>query len=183
MATEWVAGVPWFERALRAAEYRGPDVVQAVTDIARDYRDGRGSFTVTPEVDQITGTTRDRIVRVTRGGFAAVIGEPARIVIGFGIVAPTETSPRPVVGTKAQPRAVGRKTQFRGPRDRDELFAWLTDAGYRIEIADRRHYAVFAPDGARISTVSKTASDHRSLANVTSELRRVTGLPLRKEAR
>lgn len=169
MATVWHHGVPWLDRAYDAASRRG--LAPAVAEAALALREDRSCTTVP------AGPGRVR-VRVPGGETAAIVGEPGHVVLGFTVEGPIEASSRPDVGLKPAKRARGRGPVLRGPRDVTELVAWLAEAGYTVEAG--RHQAVLDPAGRRVATLATSASDHRSLANVVSDIRRVTGLPLRK---
>lgn len=67
---------------------------------------------------------------------------------------------------------------MRGPRDRKELFAWLEKEGYTMEVTNASHVAIFNPQGRKIYTTSTTPRTSR-IGNMTSDLRRITGLTLR----
>ena len=43
---------------------------------------------------------------------------------------------------------------------------------WRVELRDSGHYAFYAPDGVGLVFMPSTPSDHRSIKNARSELRR-----------
>jgi hypothetical protein len=67
----------------------------------------------------------------------------------------------------------------RGPSTFQELTQWLVDAGYSI-VPGGKHQIIMAPDGHRAFVLSRTPSDYRSLRNTVSDIRRATGLSLRR---
>jgi hypothetical protein len=175
MATEWYMGVPWYDRVMVRARELG--VIGSVARIARSYREGTGSFTSVPD-------NRRNAMRVIDGRISVLLSEPAHVIVGFLIEKEVEKpSRRPDVGTKPQPRAPGRKAVVRGPRDHDELVAWLAEDGYTVKLARGKggHYGVFDPEGHRVGTLGATNSDHRSFINEVTDIRRATGLSLRRK--
>lgn len=176
MSTVWVRGVPWYSKALDAATRRG--VADAVTDAALAHLTGRGSVAVYPD------ETGDGRVRVQQGEVAAVIGRYG-VVIGFTARSDASEAvrpdPRPARAYKA-PSGSGK--HLHGPATWAELHQWLEEEGYTISKMASGHAAVFDPsdDNRRIGTIASTASDHRTLPNTVSDLRRA-GARLRKESK
>lgn len=74
-----------------------------------------------------------------------------------------------------------RKRRLRGPRGRKELFSWLEDEGYTMEQTPASHVAIMSPEGKRIYTTALTPRTDR-VDRMASDLRRITGLVLRKSA-
>lgn len=174
---EWTHGVPWYNKALRAAEHRG--IVAEVSEVARVYREQSGGFAAGPEIDPYTHQPYPNRTRVTIGQFSAVIAEPEGIILGYG-VATAEDAVREVVRvprTRATYKTGSRRR--RGPKDVAELTAWLKVEGYTVAPLDGGHQGVFR-EGNLVYTMPTTASDHRSFANTVSGIRRTTGLELRK---
>lgn len=181
MSTVWSHGVPWYDKALAAAERRGPEFVAEIASVANDYRRNLGSFAVGPEVDARTGVTYDNRVRVTARGHSAVIAQPDGVILGFGLPTSVDrAASRLAASARSVGRAKGRKAHRRGPRDFAELYAWLRP-DYRVEPRSGGHDAlVRVSDGTAVYTMPSTASDHRSFANCLSDIRKVTGLELRR---
>lgn len=181
MSTVWHHGTPWYSKAFAAAERRGPEFVEMVEIVADAYRRNVGSFAVGPEIDPKTGVVYDNRVRVTAYGHSAVISQPDGVVIGFGV--PTEADKalsRAAAAGRTRGRGKARKAARRGPKDWAELVAWLKSDGYTTSVTDGGHTAVSDPSGQRVYVMPSTASDHRSLANCLADLRRLTGLELRR---
>lgn len=52
-----------------------------------------------------------------------------------------------------------------------DLVKALRAQGFEVEVTKKNHYLV-RKDGRRVATIAGTASDHRSMKNVRSHLRR-----------
>lgn len=52
------------------------------------------------------------------------------------------------------------------------LLELAAEQGFTVERTSKGHITFRDPDGRRVATASKTASDHRSLKNTTAHLRR-----------
>jgi hypothetical protein len=181
VSTVWHHGVPWYSKAFAAAERRGPEFVEAIETVAESYRHDAGSFAVGPEIDARTGVAYENRVRVTANGHSAVISQPDGVVIGFGVPTPEDRArSRQAAAGRIIGRGKGRKATRRGPKDFDELVAWLKSDGYATSITDGGHTAVNNAEGQRVYVMPTTASDHRSLANCVADIRRLTGLELRR---
>ena len=179
MATIWTHGVPWYDKALEAANHRG--IAAEVSEVARAYRDDSGSVSAYPD---ISGDDR---VRVQRGEVAAVLGRFG-VVIGFASRSSAADAEKPVVPVRTRYKAPsGSGTHLRGPSTWDELKEWLREENYTLELAGSGHIGVYRElgDGGRlerIGTIASTASDHRTLANTVSDLR-TAGATLRRASR
>lgn len=95
-----------------------------------------------------------------------------------------ERTADPAVGTWQRFRGTvavteKKKRPTRGPKDYDELFAWLQEAGYTIALGGATHWKITDPQGRQVGTAGLTPSDSRSLGNLVSALRKNTGLALR----
>lgn len=164
MPTVWHAGAPWYDGALAAARRQG--VLDEVSAIVADHRSGASVVTYPDPAGN------DRI-RVQRGELAAVVSDLG-VVLGFvtrstGAEAPTPARPSP---RRTKGRSSTGKIHTRGPRTYDELKEWLVEDGFTLEQTGKGHIAVVRSDGWRIKVIPSTASDHRSLANDVSDLRR-----------
>lgn len=181
-ATVWHRGVPWYDRALESAERRNPWLADDVSVLAYNYRAGTGSFTQTDELDRATGQPIPGRVRVSAHGVSAIISEPGAVVIGF--VDATEAQTRPMEAPRAasRPRRAYKpgKARRRGPKDVPELLAWLRADGYTEgPTAGSGHRTILRGEQV-VYTLPSTASDNRSFANCVADLRRLTGLELRR---
>ena len=180
MATEWYMGAPWYDKALEAAKRKG--LIGTIARIARLYRDSD------PTLAYVAMPAYNGAIRVQVGEHGVILSQPDHVIIGFSVDAPHVDAPTtgrrgPSKSTKSARTTKARKATVRGPRDRAELRAWLEEAGYTLELSQGGHYALLDPRGRRVVTLTATASDHRTHRNEVAELRRVTGLPLRKESR
>jgi predicted RNA binding protein YcfA (HicA-like mRNA interferase family) len=68
------------------------------------------------------------------------------------------------------------------PTSWEELITMLRADGFEVEQGGK-HLAVSNSNGDRLVTLPVTASDHRSLLNALSQLRRTLGVPLRRNTR
>lgn len=178
MSTVFHRGVPWLDRALDAALTRG--IADEVTALADDYREGSGGFTA---VESPASSGR---VRASRDGISAILN-PYGVVIGFVDRFPeahTPSRPSPTGKTARGASSPTRKAKkaTRGPRSYAELVEWLREEGYDVRTTGSGHLGVFTAGGGRVGTIASTASDHRSLTNDISDMRRV-GAKLRKDHR
>lgn len=57
-------------------------------------------------------------------------------------------------------------------KDLKKMLAEAERQGWRVKRTKRGHYMLFAPDGVGKVTFSGTASDHRSLDNALSQMRK-----------
>lgn len=57
-------------------------------------------------------------------------------------------------------------------KDAKQLVRRLRRAGLLVELTGNLHYVVWDERGSRLTTFPSTPSDHRSLRNARSELRR-----------
>lgn len=171
MATIWIKGVPWFDKAYESALRRG--LAERVTAIAWDYREKKAGL-IYPDP---AGYQR---VRVQQGDVAAVL-TPEGVVIGF-VSRLTAQDAEPRVTTR--PGQGQRKTSggsgTTNPTSLDELDVMLRPT-YRLVRQMSGHYGVVRQSDKQVlTTISATPSDHRSFLNELSRLRRLTGLPLRR---
>ena len=157
--------MPWESKVLRSADYLG--VTDRVNEIARDYRDG-------VRVLRYPDPYGSESVRVERGSLGTILS-PEGVVLGF------TTNPAELRATQhraASPRKRKRGGK-RGPQTPDELREWLVEGGCEVTLGGTGHYQV-RRDGQLLGTYANTASDRRSLANAAGNLRKTTGLRLRK---
>lgn len=172
----WDHGVAWIDKAYTAAAYRG--IVAQVTAIAIDYARGKGNYAVHHD------PSGDGRIQVTRDGIGAVLGA-GNVVIGYSVVKAVDqeaddASRRANLKPIAQRRASGMGGPSRhGPSSFSELIMQLREGGYEVEHGGS-HWAVRDGSGARVYTMPVSSSDHRALTNCITDLRRLTGLDLRR---
>jgi hypothetical protein len=157
-------GVRWLDRALESAQRSG--VAEAASEAARRYLAG----------EVYGGTsTGDTLRTVPVEGVSAVISVATGLVLGYSELrkTPTAQTPPPRKTKKRKPRS-------RGPTDRGELLSWLGEGGFTF-VEGSRHLSILNPEGVRVATIPATPSDHRGHDNDVSLLRRITGLPLRRD--
>lgn len=182
MSSGWHGGVPWAPSVLRRALEEG--VADEVSALALRHRQDRGGYHTTPHDHPYGG------LQVHDGHVTAILST-MDIVVGFRTRTPeqmeearAETEARRAEASKNS-AGVARSRGGAGnlnPTSWDELAGMLRDAGLIVE-QGKTHMLVLSPRGDRISSMPVTASDHRSLNNAVAQLRRTTGLPLRRNQR
>lgn len=172
-----VNGIAWFSGALESANRRG--IVKDLCDLAADYADPDvHDYAVYPDP-----SGQDRI-RVVRGGLGVVIGDAGfGVVIGY--VQMTDEDHERAVEALRGPSGPSvtrkpRKAQRRGPTSLSELRQWLIGTGWVLVPTNGGHWQAVGPGGKVGATFAGTASDYRSFSNSLADLRRASGLELRR---
>ena len=180
MGAEWYGGVPWAPTVLAKAQERG--CAAEVSAIALRYRSREGGHHVVPNPHPRGGLI------VSTGRYAAVLSS-LDVVVGFRVHTAEDVAEARLAIEEAKraqrgpgiARAKGGGAGNLNPTSFSELITMLKAEGYSVEMGGK-HMAVLR-DGAVIATIPVTASDHRSLLNAVTLLRRETGAELRRGAR
>lgn len=178
--SDWHGGVPWAPSVLRRAIELG--VAEEVSALALRHRTQSGSYYTTPHVHPLGGT------RVHDGSVTAILSEWG-IVVGFYNRSPEQIEQAQVeqaaIRADVARAGAGGIARSRGgagnlnPTSFEELVTMLQSAGLVVEYGGK-HLSVSTTDGERVSTLAISASDGRSLMNTVTQLRKATGLPLRR---
>lgn len=158
----------WLTSTYTWAEAKG--ITDQIGELARAYGAGSGGITSHPDPHG-----NDRF-RVLRDGLYVIVS-PTGIILACGRMA----QPAAIAPQSAKPSGPkqSRPAASRGPATWGELEEWLTEEGCTITGLGSGHRAVIR-DGERIAVVPSTPSEYRGLMNAVADIRRRTGLKLRK---
>lgn len=166
----WYRGVPWIRAALTSATHDG--IADALTEVAREFRDA-------VQYDPARVPPAE-VAWVERGGYTVGVN---RDLVVVGHERPGKASSG-VSGAEAGPEAQpqgGDRPKGRGPKDYDELAAWLEDEGYMVLHTGSGHRSVVDQRMNRRVTLNGTPGDKRSFFNDVAVCRRVLGIGLRRD--